>query len=209
MNTLNKALLLILIVLLLTSPIILGGTKPIQNAPVIVAQEKPVVTEPETIESVVVKPVDPRTKILAAYFNKYNSPLEPEAPHFIEAADTYGVDWKLVPSIAGVESTFGKRIPGGYNAWGWGVYGDQALGFGSWRDGIFTVTGGLKQNYIDKGLTEPLAMNRVYAASPTWGVRVNYFMNDLDQFAKEYEEDNAKLVEFVEISGSSAEIATN
>ncbi len=126
--------------------------------------------------------LDPRAKVLANYFKKYNSPLENQAQDFIDASDKYGVDWKLVPAISGVESTFGKNSYG-FNGWGWGIYGDQALGFRSWRDGIYTVTGGLKTGYIDKGLTDPYSMNRVYAVSPTWGARVTNFMNDLDQLA--------------------------
>ena len=136
---------------------------------------------PSKVES---KQLDSRAKILSDYFAKYDSPLQYQAQDFIDAADKYGVDWKLVPSIAGVESTFGKRAYG-FNAWGWGIYGNQALGFNSWRDGIFTVTGGLKENYINKGLTNPNSINRVYAASPTWGFRVNYFMKDLDKFASQ------------------------
>lgn len=129
-----------------------------------------------------VKEIDPRTKILSAYFAKYNSPFQYHAEDFINAADTYGVDWKLVPAISGVESTFGKNSYG-YNAWGWGIYGDQRLNFSSWKKGIFIVTEGLKKSYINDGLTNPTAMNRRYAASKTWGTRVNYFVNDLDNFA--------------------------
>lgn len=147
-------------------------------------------TRESTIEF---KALDQRALILTEYFAQYNSPLEYHAQDFVDAADTYGVDWKLVPAIAGVESTFGKFIPGGhapssisYNAWGWGVYGDQSLGFKSWRDGIFTVTGGLKKNYIDKGLTDPYAMNRIYAASPTWGSKVSYFLGSISKFADSY-----------------------
>lgn len=136
------------------------------------------------------KRVDERSLILKAYFNKYNSPLEDSAPDFIEAADRYGIDWKLVPSIAGVESTFGKNIPGGYersstsyNCWGWGVYGTQTIYFKSWRDGIFTISKGLKENYIDLGLDTPYKMNPKYAASNTWGWKVDYFMKDLEKFS--------------------------
>jgi beta-N-acetylglucosaminidase len=139
------------------------------------------------------KSIDKRAQIIKDYLAKHNSPLENSAQDFIEAADKYGIDWKLVVSISGVESTFGKRIPGGhdplytsYNGWGWGVYGDNSLGFKSWRDAIYTISKGLRENYVDKGYKEPLVMNKKYAASPTWGVRVVYFMNEIDKFAKGY-----------------------
>lgn len=125
---------------------------------------------------------DPRAKILSDYFASYNSPLQYQAQDFVDAADKYALDWKLVPAISGVESTFGKAAYD-YNAWGWGIYGNQALGFKSWKDGIYTVSEGLRQNYFDRGLTNPYSINRVYAASPSWGWKVNFFINDLDQFA--------------------------
>lgn len=136
------------------------------------------------------KPLDPRAQILKDYLEKRNSPLASYAQDFIEAADLYDVDWRLVPAIAGTESTFGKRIPGGhdplytsYNAWGWGVYGDQALGFESWKDGIYTLNKGLREDYIARGLLTPFEMNRRYASSKAWGGHVAFFMNDIEQFA--------------------------
>lgn len=129
------------------------------------------------------KLLDPRAMILRDYLGRYDSPLKNHAQDFIEAADLYQLDWKLVPAIAGVESTFGK-YPVGKNAWGWGVYGDQAILFPTWKQGIYTVTRGLKEGYLDRGLTNPYAMNRVYAVSPAWGWKVSYFMNDLENFAK-------------------------
>lgn len=133
------------------------------------------------------KELDPRALILKDYLAKYNSPLENQAQDFIDAADFNNIDWKLVPAIAGVESTFGKFIPGGFNGWGWGVYGNQALYFNSWRDGIFIVSKGLKENYINKGLKNPYEMNRAYATSPTWGRKVSYFLKDIEKFSKKYE----------------------
>ncbi len=150
---------------------------------------------------------DPRSKILQAYFAKYKSPLVDEAPNFIEAADKYDLDWKLVPSITGVESTFGKHIPGGsdpkytsYNGWGWGVYGTQAIYFKSWREGIFTVSEGLRQNYLNKGLVNPYEINRIYAASPSWGAHVSYFLNDLDRFDQEYRAEHSELAQLLVIN---------
>lgn len=145
---------------------------------------------PEEIQS---KKLDNKAQILSAYFAKHNSPLETSAQDFIDAANQYNLDWKLVAAISGVESTFGKHIPGGYNGWGWGVYGTQAIYFESWREAIFTISKGLRENYINKGYTEPYSMNRIYAASPFWGGKVTYFMNQIDKFAAEYETENAEL----------------
>lgn len=139
------------------------------------------------------KKIDQRAKVLQSYLAKHNSPLQYYAQDFIEAADTYNLDWRLVASISGVESTFGKHVPGGhdpafttYNGWGWGVYGDNRLGFKSWRDGIFTVSQGLRERYVNRGLETPQEMNTIYASSQTWGVRVSYFMKDIDNFNKTY-----------------------
>lgn len=138
--------------------------------------------------------LDKRAQTLRDYLAQYDSPLQYHAQDFIDAADTYNVDWKLVPAISGVESTFGKNIPGGYeqsstsyNGWGWGVYGNQALYFDSWREGIFTVTQGLRENYINKGYNDPYSMNRVYAASPYWGFKVSYFLKNMQEFERNHQ----------------------
>lgn len=147
---------------------------------------------PENAE-VDVRQLDKRALILRDYLQRYDSPLQDHAQDFVDAAEKYHLDWKLVTAIAGVESTFGKQIPGGYNAWGWGVYGDQALGFRSWREGIFEVSRGLKEGYIDQGLTDPMSMNRIYAASPVWGYKVSYFLEDLEMFSKKYDKQTIKV----------------
>lgn len=139
--------------------------------------------ENEALVQVEAKQLDKEAEILAQYLSKYDSPLQYHAQDFVDAAKTYNLDWKLVPAIAGVESTFGKFIPGGYNAWGWGVYGNQAIFFNSWSEAIFTISKGLRENYIDKGYADPFSMNKIYAASPSWGSRVAYFMQDLEKFA--------------------------
>lgn len=208
-----QAEIVVLSVLLITVSTALVMT----NLPLIhVTQAKSPIamSKPQIVE---VKKEDTRVTILRAYLDKKNSPLASHAEDFIEAADANGMDWKLVPAISGVESSFGRFIPGGhevaftsYNGWGWGVYGTQALKFKSWRDGIFTVTEGLKKNYINKGLTTPMAMNRVYAASPTWGVKVSFFMEDLSKFEKEYNQTSVASVSDdafeTSIAGASGEL---
>ncbi len=156
--------------------------------------------------------LDPRAVILRDYFVKYNSPLQYHAQDFVDASDEYGVDWKLVPAIAGVESTFGENTPGGYNGWGWGVYGNQAIYFSSWHDAIFTVTKGIKENYISKGMTDPYSMNYSYAASPYWGGHVDYFIQDISAFAAKYPSTDVKVAAETSTidkstAGSSASLA--
>lgn len=157
------------------------------------ASNEPVVKNGETIQTVEAKQLDERAVILQAYLAKHNAPLQYHAQDFVEAADQYNLDWKFVAAISGVESTFGKHVPGGtdpkfssFNGWGWGVYGDNSLGFDSWRDGIFTVSKGLREDYFDKGLTEPYAINKKYAASPHWGKNVTFFLKDIEKFEGEF-----------------------
>ena len=152
-------------------------------------------TTPEKSDQIEAKKLDREAQILNAYLAKYNSPMQYHAQDFVDAAKEYDLDWKLLPSIAGVESTFGKHIPGGYNAYGWGIYGSNRLYFKSWRDGMFTVAKGLRENYVNKGLNNPYQMNRVYAASPAWGGKVTYFMNDLEKFATQYKADYGPVVD--------------
>ncbi len=127
---------------------------------------------------------DQRAKVLHAYLLQFDSPLVEYAPYFVKYADDYNLDWKLLVAISGVESTFGKEIPyGSYNGWGWGIYGDNRIYFKSWEDGIKTVSAGLRTDYIDKwGATDVWEIGRLYAASPTWAYKVNYFMGKIADF---------------------------
>lgn len=160
-----------------------------------VSAEKTVEKNNPPVAEIEAKKLDNKANILAKYLAKFNSPLQYHAQDFIDAAETYQLDWKMLPAIAGVESTFGKQIPGGYNGWGWGVYGTQAIYFDSWREGIFTVARGLRENYLNKGLTDPYSINRIYAASPFWGGKVTYFMQDLENFARNFEENKQETAQ--------------
>lgn len=128
---------------------------------------------------------DERIDTLRAYLMTHKSPLADEASHFIAEADRLGLDWRLVAAIAGTESTFGKHVPtGSYNAWGWGIpTGAQSgIAFGSWRQGITTVSEGLKERYINRGATSIERIGRIYAASPRWAGNVRFFLNRIEEF---------------------------
>jgi hypothetical protein len=129
--------------------------------------------------------VDLRVKILTKYLKQYDSPLVPSASSFVAAADKYNLDWRLVAAISGVESTFGKAIPyESYNAWGWGVYGDNVINFKSWDDGINTVSQGLRERYMNQwGGKNIYEIGAVYASSPAWAGHVQLYLNKIQEFA--------------------------
>lgn len=129
---------------------------------------------------------DNRARILKAYLEQYDSPLASSAQTFVHAADKYGLDWRFVAAISGIESTFGHHIPyGSYNAWGWGVYGNKVTYFTSFDNGIQIISQSLRERYMDQwGATDVYGIGRIYAASPTWAQKVNYFMESIDAFEK-------------------------
>lgn len=121
---------------------------------------------------------DYREYTLRKFLTKFGSPLTPYSAEFIAQADYYGIDWRMVPAISGVESTFGKQIPfNSYNAYGW-VNGDYS--FKSWPDSIQTVSKTLKTKYVDKGAVSIAKIARIYAPpSTTWGTKVTYFVSKI------------------------------
>lgn len=123
---------------------------------------------------------DIRVAALKNVLNKYDSPLAPYAKDYVVLADKYGVDWKLLPSISGLESSFGKHLmPNSHNGYGWG---GGHIYFTSWEDGIETINKAIRENYIDKWkATTVNDMGPIYAESPTWAVRVNRFMNEINE----------------------------
>lgn len=131
------------------------------------------------------KAEDNRAKILRGFLVSYNSPLASSSGTFVKTADAYRLDWRLLAAISGIESTFAHQLPyNSYNAWGWGIYGDNMIYFTSYDEAIETISKALREKYIDKwGAQNVYQIGRFYAASPTWASRVVYFMNKIDEFA--------------------------
>lgn len=120
---------------------------------------------------------DKRAEVLATFLKKNKSPLAGYAGQFIEAADAYSLDWKLVPAITGVESTFGRQIPyGSYNAYGWA---NGAYRFTSWENSIWHVNRVLKEKYVNRGAVTVWQVGKIYATSPTWAGRVESLMKKI------------------------------
>jgi hypothetical protein len=61
---------------------------------------------------------DPRLASLRTFFSKADCPAATYSEAFLEAADAYELDWRLLPSLSYVESTGGKSAHHN-NLFGW------------------------------------------------------------------------------------------
>ncbi len=61
---------------------------------------------------------DPRLETLRSFFSKADCPAAKYSEAFLEAADAYELDWRLLPSLSYVESTGGKSARNN-NLFGW------------------------------------------------------------------------------------------
>lgn len=127
---------------------------------------------------------DNRIRVLEEYLKSFDSPLAKSASTFVEEADKYDIDYRLVAAISGVESTFGHFLPyNSYNAWGWGIYGDNMIYFSSFEEGIEIISKSLREKYIDSwGASNVYEIGKFYAESPTWASRVDQFMIKIEEF---------------------------
>ncbi len=132
--------------------------------------------------SITTEKSDSRITQLKTFLDSYNSPLATYSAYLVTKADMYDLDWKLIPAISGVESTFGKAIPfGSFNAYGWA---NGAYYFESWENSISIVAKTLRENYINKGADTVDKIAPIYAPpSSTWAGKVKYFMEKLAQFS--------------------------
>jgi len=125
---------------------------------------------------------DARPEIVKQYLAEFNSPLTTYSDEIIQMADRYGVDFRLIPAIAQQESNLCHIIPpGSFNCWGWGITSVSSLGFNSYNEAIETVTKGLKNDYIDQGLTTPKEIMTKYTPSSnvSWARGVTEFMSEM------------------------------
>lgn len=125
---------------------------------------------------------DARRTAVASFFKRYNSDLLPYAQDVVNAADKYGLDYRLIPAIAMQESNLCKKAPkDSYNCWGFGIYGGKITKFENYTQAIDTVTKTLASQYKAKGLATPEEIMSKYTPSSngSWAASVNMFMDQL------------------------------
>jgi hypothetical protein len=129
------------------------------------------------------QPKDARIAVLTDFFNRYHSPLAPYAQKFVEDADKYKLDYRLLPAIAMQESGLCRKTPkDSNNCWGFGIYGKKVTRFDNYGDAIDTISKTLAQEYVAKGYTEPEAIMAKYTPSSngSWAESVSFFMEKIN-----------------------------
>lgn len=122
--------------------------------------------------------VDPRAEKIDAYFAQWDLPLAGHGKGMIEAADKYGIDWRLLPALAMLETTGGKNLCGNgtnLNAFG---YGSCKIHFSTFEESFDavakTISGnGEKTSHLYKGKSVE-GILEVYNPPGTPGMTVGY-----------------------------------
>jgi len=126
---------------------------------------------------------DVRIDTLESFLEKYKSPLFPYSKLIVETADRYGLDYRLLPSIAMQESNLCKKIPkDSYNCWGFGIYGSKVTRFSGYEEAIETVSKTLAKKYLEQGYETPEEIMKKYTPSSngSWAEGVLFFMDKLE-----------------------------
>jgi hypothetical protein len=182
--------------------------------------------------STIVETDDARALLVTNFLKRYNGkldsnlnlnhPLVPEEYYgqfFIEIADKYEMDFRLLPAIAMQESNLCKVTPkpGGvesYNCLGLGVHSRGTWMFPSYEANLDQAAKILKENYIDRGLVTPEQIMKKYTPSSpgTWASSVNQWMTEMrynDRSSGIQLKENADLLEFIDDNGESEEVETD
>ena len=125
------------------------------------------------------KKKDYRIILLANFLKSQSSPMADQAQAMVKAADKYQLDWRLIPAIAGVESSFGKRMPqNSFNAYGWA---NGTYRFRSWEESFEVIARALRFKYINRGANSVSKIGKIYAPpSQSWSKRVSYLMKKIN-----------------------------
>ena len=118
---------------------------------------------------------DNRYGKLESFFQSFGCPAPHYVSEYLGAADSYAIDYRLLPAISVLESTCGvyQRLN---NRWGW----DSARkGFSSFRAGLQYIARQLSEGhfYKDKSLEEKV---RMYNPNPQYALQVRKLMLKID-----------------------------
>lgn len=142
------------------------------------AQPAPSLPMPESAQVPPAKP-DPRVLRLTAFLSKLHCPVAPLSKDFVEAADDNSLDWRLLPSIAVIESGGGKAARNN-NLFGWNN-GNEL--FPTLRAGINQVAFKLGKSALYRN-RDSAAKLRMYNPDASYATTVLDVMNRISPVAE-------------------------
>jgi hypothetical protein len=128
----------------------------------------------ETISPSDVVPPPGRADKLESFFESYHCPQPFYTADYLRAADTYHLDYRLLPAISIIESKCGQYRKWN-NRWGW----TAVHGFSTVRAGINFVASRLAQSYFYKDKTTEGKL-LVYNPSPRYSQVVKQLMGEIE-----------------------------
>jgi len=174
----SNMIVLVLIIILLSVPTGARSTNE-ENITYSVFSSKPPVNATIS-DSVEID--DARAAIIDQYFKEHKCPLAGTGRKMVELSDEHNFEFWWLPAIAWQESSCGKNIiDGSYNAWGYGIYGDNAKKFSNWDEAMEIIANDLSVNFFGKGLVEPCEVERRYTppSKGSWCRSIKYFKDEL------------------------------
>jgi hypothetical protein len=133
------------------------------------------------------KAEDKRIFRLQTFFTQKKSPLAESAKDFVEIADQFGLDWKLLPAISGVESGFETNgNVTDYNPFGY-MCGAHPCRFNSYRQALIKVAGTItrgKAYFRFQRSGEIYELAQVYNGGDKekWQRNVEYFRKEVEKW---------------------------
>jgi hypothetical protein len=155
----------------------------------------------------VVQSDDARPVIVAEFLERHNSPMTPYdyyGQRLVEIADTYNLDFRLLPAIAMRESNLCKNTHSDapHNCLGFGIHSEGTLDFDSYEAGFERAAREIRAYYVDGGRITTEQVGAKYASSPTWADGVNQFMAEMRYddraLGLELKQDDTSVTEFAQ-----------
>ena len=130
-----------------------------------------------------------RAIIINKVYNKYNCPMSDLGEKFVKEADKNNIPFWIIPAIAFQESSCGKQTPTvdgqeSYNAYGWGVWGDNVVQFDNWEHGIEVLSEYINERFYAQGVTDPCEIMKIYTppSNGSWCNGIDFFRAEMDEY---------------------------
>ena len=181
---LNSTLIAGTLVLLISTTI--SGNRVQQTRGYSIFSAKPLVLGFSTAQ---ISQADSRAAMLNSVFEKYQCPLTGFGDVFVTEADANDIPFWLVAAVSFQESNCGKKTPEvagqeSYNAWGWGVWGDNVKTFANWQEGIEVVSKYMATKFHSQGVIDPCEIMKTYTppSNGSWCNGVNFFSDVIKNY---------------------------